>query len=142
MRLYEHWISLRNSVDFTIRSRLRKGRPFDGRRRMYESETLIQEELQSFIESFRGLSELPADNLTVLDIGCRNFILGPVIDRFFQQRNISAQIHGIEIDAYRRFTSLRTRADYGKFFARRAAMAVFTPWIFWIGSNPRILSFC
>mgnify|MGYP003393282532 CR=1 FL=1 len=129
MGLLEHLVSLRNSLDFTIRSRVRIGRPLDTQRKMYESEVRLQRELEEFLAAFSGLRDFELRPkhlvLNVLDVGCRNFILGPVIDRFFQKKGMLVSIDGIEIDAFRRFTDLRTRADYGEYFAQQCRSARF-----------------
>jgi SAM-dependent methyltransferase len=52
-------------------------------------------------------------------VGTRTFAIAPVIEKLFQKLNPTPEIHGFEVDAYRRFTNLRTRADYGQYYSRK-----------------------
>ncbi len=57
------------------------------------------------------------DRLAVADVGCRTFLFAPVIERCFAAHGLRVELHGIELDAFRRFTDLRTRQDHGRFYA-------------------------
>lgn len=114
--------NFRNKVDFFIRNRVRLGRPLSDESELTFDSAQWQQELYEFFDLFEWehlLPHEPVKLLQVADIGAKTFIAGPVIERHLARFNLQAEIHGIEIDAFRRFTSLRTRFDYGQFYASK-----------------------
>ncbi len=116
--------SLRNSIDFLIRNQLPWGRSVSEKNVHPETEQW-QSELDEFLRLFKWNTALRGvganRTLRVADVGAKTLVAGPVISRLFSEvlgdLEKSTEVHGIEIDAFRRFTSFRTRNDYGKYFA-------------------------
>lgn len=119
---------LRNRLDFFLRSRLRMGRAVDAARTEARDRP-FQLEFDAFFRSFDWASALrerdPASHLRVADIGCRTFLFAPVLENNFRELGFETELHGVELDAYRRFTDFRTRADYGHFYATRVSRGRF-----------------
>lgn len=119
---FEFWI--RNLLRFPVKA---------GQEHLNSEETRgLQAECREFIEaglsSYRKvLSETLPDEFVTLDIGCKNFFLGPVIETIFEDLGKHPEIHGIEIDAFRRYHNLRSRADYARGFARQMKRGTFHP---------------
>lgn len=63
--------------------------------------------------------------MVVADVGARTFNLARPLDLLCRSLKLDPEIHGIELDGYRRYRSLRTRADYGKFHAQTIANGYF-----------------
>ncbi len=123
MTLSQHLHSFRNSFDFALRQLLQFGREV---KHAPEVHTRFQKELEAFFCLFDWNGSLPhQQRLRVLDIGARNFSLAPVFDSVFRGLGHEPEIHGIEIDAFRRLIDLRTRKDYGDFYAKQARCAQF-----------------
>jgi len=84
----------------------------------------VQAEMAGWLRHFRwkdAASKLDAASrkLIVADVGCRSFVHGAPIEALFTELGIQTTLHGIEVDAWRRFTDLRTRHDYATFHASR-----------------------
>jgi hypothetical protein len=113
--------SLQNSLNFAIRSKLSWSRPLSGRDALIVRNEKLQAEFKSFLELFDwdelGLVASPGTKLKVADVGARDFSFGPVIRDHFEAFGFKAEIHGIEIDAFRRYSNFRSRADYGRYYA-------------------------
>ncbi len=111
---------LRNRFDFFVRSRLRLGRTVDAAAMLAQDEPL-QAEFADCLSRFDWRSALARfagrDRLAVADVGCRTFLFAPVLERCFAAHGLRVALHGIELDAFRRFTDLRTREDHGRFYA-------------------------
>lgn len=87
-----------------------------------KSEQKFQGEIREFISKF-SWSEFcerrpDPDQCRVVDVGAKNFSLAPVWQEWVKSLGLSAEIVGIEIDAYRRLSNGHSRADYGKFFSK------------------------
>lgn len=111
---------IRNELDFWIRSRARWSRPvLDlGKRRAFYSQ--LQSEIGEFLQGVPTQEGTPGETGATplaLDVGAKDFFAGPAIEHFLLSRNQPCELHGIEIDAYRRLQDFRTRADYGMYFA-------------------------
>lgn len=126
MTARERLLSLRNTVDFVLRSLLRWGRRVDPQK-LPRVDARVQGEIREFLDCFDPKVFVPLWDIVACDVGARNFATGPVIDDFFAKLGISAEIHGIEIDAFRRLADLRTRADYGYYYARQMRRGFFHP---------------
>ncbi len=111
---------LRNRVDFFLRSRVRLGRDVDAAA-MVAQDAPLQAEFGDCLSRFDWRSALTRfsgrDRLVVADVGCRTFHFAPVLERCFATHGFRVEPHGIELDAFRRFTDLRTRQDHGRFWA-------------------------
>jgi hypothetical protein len=127
--MFEKWRSVRNQVDFFIRSRVRLERSLPPEFEISESERAFQKEMGDFFELLKVKSQIkPAQkDYVICDVGTKNFSLAPVFEKLFLDLNKSVKIHGIEIDAYRRLANFYTRADYARYFARKAREAEFHP---------------
>ncbi len=117
--------SFRNQFDFTLRRVLSTPLRNTGLTAL-PADTQLANEVIAFLERF----DWPAPTeehafLTIADVGCRNFFLAPALDSFFRARGWEPALHGIEIDAYRRLSNLRTRRQYGEFYAAQVPQAEF-----------------
>jgi len=121
---------LHNQIEFALRNLLRWRFPL-GEKRVHEMAVSLQSELNSFIRQFNwsivkfpsekhidGPKSSPKASLRVADVGARTFVLAPVFERLFADLGFPSEIHGIEVDAFRRFTNFRSRADYGHYYAK------------------------
>jgi len=116
---------LRNRFDFFARSHFPFSRYLSSQTPIPPNEIRFQEEIRQFLEGVPWESYLfeRKQIWKVADVGAKNFSLAPLIDSVFLEKKLKVEIHGIEIDAYRRFTNFHTRADYGNFFAGKARSA-------------------
>lgn len=117
--------SQRNAFDFALRSRITFGLKVE---EVLPQDLQFQKEMDSFLALFdwKGALQVHAGkSLKVLDVGARNFNLAPVFDSLFQEQGFLPEIHGIEIDAYRRLSNLRTRKDYADYFISKSSNAQF-----------------
>jgi len=117
--------NLRNRLDFFLRGRLTWGRDLPDDFIPSETDRKLQSEVREFFGLFpwsQLLHGMPR-KVTVLDVGARNFATASVMEECFVREGYLPELHGIEIDAYRRLRDFRTRKDYGEFFARRAMNA-------------------
>lgn len=118
---------LRNRLDYFLRNRLTWGREIPEGFPVPQMDLRFQEEVREFFDAFPWpeiLEPAPRDRaLVVADIGTRNFATAPVIDDLFARQGFAIDLHGIEVDAYRRLRDFRTRKNYGDFFARQARRA-------------------
>jgi hypothetical protein len=138
--------NIRNTVDFFLRSSIPWGFPIAPDTPMSDVDTRIQREFEEFLSLFNwkaALSTLPPATtpLTVADIGARNFSFGPVLDRHFRTLGYEPEVHGIELDAYRRLINFHTRADYGEYFAKKIKHGHFHPIDFLQWSRPLHVAF-
>lgn len=82
----------------------------------------FQTEMREFLDLFPWQENIPLgsfDSISVCDVGARTFILAPVIEECLEGMGFKPTIHGVEIDPFRRYTNLHTRADYGHFYASK-----------------------
>jgi len=113
-------LNIRNKLDFFLRNRIRWGKPIPENEPVHGMADVFQGELEEFLESFVGLDQVSfRKNIVVADVGTRTFSSAPVIEKVFRKQGLESEIHGYEIDAYRRFTNLRTRAAYGQYYAKK-----------------------
>ncbi len=114
MKLQLH--SLRNTLDFYLRQHLKWGRRLNPATPVPEIDQQLQREFKDFFTRFPWKTLLTPlqskDNpLIVADIGARNFAFGPVIDEIFKKAALEAEIHGIEIDAFRMLRGFHSRRN-------------------------------
>jgi hypothetical protein len=132
--------SVRNSVDFNLRSRVTWGRDISLGTPLNAADRRLQKECKAFLELFDWQTILkslePSSNLTVADIGARNFVFAPILDAHFTDLGYTPTIHGIEIDAYRRLINFHTRADYGHYYARSIRSGQYHPIDFLAWNQP------
>jgi SAM-dependent methyltransferase len=110
--------NLRNVLDFSLR-RLAPWPLLKAPITFSAQDKALGDEVLSFISLFHWpdkTSKSPARPV-VVDIGCRTFFLAPALDRFFRELGYQPEIHGVEIDAFRRMRDFRTRKEWGDFFA-------------------------
>ena len=123
-------VDLRNRLDFFLRSLLRFDLAVDATA-VLAHDAPFHAEFDSFFSMFTWEAALlglrAKKTLVVADIGCRTFLYAPVLERRFAALGVDSILHGIEIDAYRRFTNLRTRNDYGRFYASRVSNGHYHP---------------
>lgn len=121
-------ISIRNKIDFYLRSHVKWGREVPIEKPVSVTEALFQKELKEFFSLLQLKDQIKKfKGYRIVDVGAKNFILAPVFDEIFEQTSCDVEIHGIEVDAYRRLRDGYTRADYGRYFARKARKAVYHP---------------
>jgi hypothetical protein len=120
-------LSLRNYFDYYLRSLLKWGRKVKPSQ-IDKRDLKFQSELKIFLEGLKLDSYVTqGKEIVVLDVGARNFSSGPVIDELFASFGIACEIHGIEIDSYRRLSTFHLRADFGKYFATQMRNGHFHP---------------
>lgn len=109
--------NFRNALDFALRQNFRWPLTRSLVSASPQDEKAAQE-VASFLELFpwprTDQSNTP---LRIADIGCRTFFLAPTLDKLFRSRGFAPEIHGIELDAFRRMSNFRTRKEYGDYFA-------------------------
>lgn len=146
MNLKERFQNIRNTIDFYLRSQIRWGRSLSKGKPIKAIDAQIQREFKEFLALFNwdsALSQMTLGQgpLITADIGARNFALAPVIDHHFRSLGYQTVVHGIEIDAYRRFTDFHTRADYGHDFAKKIQQGEYHPIDFLAWRQPLHLAF-
>jgi len=109
------WDELKNRFDFGIRSRFR----WDGPGHSHPSTATLPPELGEFLNGFRWDEWMPRffakrRSLTVADIGAKDFFLASLLNERFSWRGEPPRVFGIELDGYRRYRNLATRAAMGK----------------------------
>ena len=116
-------MSLKVALDYSLRSLLRfpgppvkEGSPLDAR---------VANEVGQFLRGFLEVVAQVRPTPTVLDVGAKNFYLAPVLDAFFRRQGCDPAIHGVEVDAYRRYSSFRTRRQYGDFYAAQISRGTY-----------------
>lgn len=121
--------SLRNQFDFFVRSKIRFEKSLPQNFSVPVAEKKFQEEIEEFLNKldFKKLFTGTQKHYVVCDVGAKNFSLAPVLDLYLRENQKTGEIHGIELDAYRRLSDLRTRSDYAKFFCKQAREAYFHP---------------
>ena len=119
--------NVRNHWDFSLRRVLRF--PGPAVHHASDSDGVARQEVGDFLRKFGWEKVLGARNpdLQVADIGAKNFFLAPLLDAFFRARGFSPEIHGIEVDAFRRYGDFRLRAQYGEFYASQIEKGRFYP---------------
>ncbi len=124
-------MNVRNSIDFFFRTNLPVPRlsVVEKKNDTLRKDDLLRTEIKEFMSLFNELKHLPSlpSHPTVVDIGARNFFMAPLIERFFSDKGVAPEIHGVEIDSHRRYTDLRTRADYGFYYAGLIPRSHFHP---------------
>jgi hypothetical protein len=140
VKIKERFFDVRNSVDFFLRNRLRLGREVKAHLAAPETDWKLQEEFRQFFSRFDWKSLLApfaqADPLVVADIGARNFAFGPVIDKVFEKAEVTAEIHGIEIDSFRLLSGFHTRKNFGDYYAAQMRKGYFHPTDFLMWNEP------
>jgi len=137
--------SIRNGIDFTLRSHVRWGREIPMKTPVSLIDQRLQEEFKQFLGLFHWQPILkpfdPLSVLTIADIGARNFAFAQVLDEHFKALGYQAAIHGIEMDAYRRMINFHTRADYGNYYAKSIRSGQFHPIDFLMWQKPLQIGF-
>ena len=111
--------NIRNSFDFYLRSRIKISRPLPENYSTPPEDLQLQNEFEEFLSLINWSSISLPNRLEVADIGARNFVFAPVIDRFLRKLNYDPTINGIEIDAHRLLAGFHSRKDYGNFYAKQ-----------------------
>ena len=115
--------NIRNQFDFFLRSHITVGKSVPPNAPIPKLDANFQKESVEFFDMFSWKSHLARfeeeDSIRVVDIGARNFALAPVIENLFETYGFDSEIHGIELDAYRRLVNFRTRKNYGDFYASK-----------------------
>lgn len=107
---------LRNSLDFRIRSSFRLGFPVT---KPNPIDIHFQNEIRTLLDRIDWKPLLQEKrSLVIVDIGARNFCLAPLLKQYFEKFTTTLEIHGVEIDPYRRLRNLHTRYDYAKYYER------------------------
>jgi hypothetical protein len=118
--------SLQNKLSFAIRSQVRLSLPVKSGDDVIERSLILQREFQDFVRLFDwSFLEKEHKNFIVTDVGARDFSFAPVIDAHFRGLGFHPEVHGVEIDAFRRYSNLRSRADYGRYFAEQIPRGVY-----------------
>ncbi|NBY18905.1 hypothetical protein EBQ74_01320 [bacterium] len=121
-------LAIKNSFDFFIRNHFRFSRAVTWPHQIPERDRKIQIEFQEFLELFPWediLMNFTKSPLVVTDIGARNFVFGPVLDRLLEKMGREAFIHGIEIDSHRMLWGFHSRKDYGDYYASKMRLGFF-----------------
>jgi hypothetical protein len=128
MTIVQRLRNVRISVDFLLRNAWSFRRPLTTLGSEESHYLYLQNELAHFLRPLVArldVSRFKRSRIRALDVGAKNFFLGPVIERLFYEKQIEVEIHGIEIDAYRRNLSFRSRFDYAEYFCNRIARGYF-----------------
>jgi hypothetical protein len=136
-------LAFRNSIDFFLRNNLKFSRGVSLNSQIPERDKKIQKEFEEFFNLLPWkeiLKKLPSSPLTVTDIGARNFVFGPVIDRCLEKHRREAKIHGIEIDAHRLLWGFHSRADFAEFYSKQMRAGFFHGMDFLKWSTPTDLA--
>lgn len=121
-------LAIRNSFDFFLRNQIRFSRRVSDESALPERDRKIQIEFEEFFKLFNWkklLGQLNHSPLVITDIGARNFVFGPVIDKVLKKQGRTASIHGIEIDAHRLLWGFHSRADFGRYYAKKMRSGFF-----------------
>jgi hypothetical protein len=105
------------------------GRPLPEETPVHEKALLLQNEILKFLKIFSWEKYLFSErlNFELADVGARTFSFAPAFESFFSSYARNVKVSGIEIDAYRRFTNLRTRRDYGEYYAKKVRYGEYFP---------------
>lgn len=68
----------------------------------------------------------PAPHKKIVDVGSRSFAYAPVLQKYLSPRELT----GIEIDAFRIYSNLHTRASYAEYYLRNSPNTDFQPMSF------------
>jgi hypothetical protein len=122
LKIHYWFRNFQNHLNYSLRSRINISLNADPSDAMSEYTLQLQKELHEFLNLFSWIEfqeqfdEVHQPN--VVDIGARDFSFASVIDRHFRTKGFDPNVHGVEIDSYRRYRNLRSRADYGRFHAK------------------------
>lgn len=128
MTIVQRLRNVRISIDFLLRNAWSFRRPLSSLGREQSHYHYLQNELAHFLRPLVArldVSKFKRARIRALDVGAKNFFLGPVIERLLYEKHIEVEIHGIEIDAYRRNLSFRSRLDYAEYFCTRLSRGQF-----------------
>lgn len=120
---------LKNRIDFYLRDKLRVSLKIPKSDINHSNAIAIQSEFEEFLRLVNwGKFFNPGSRLRIADVGTRTFAFGPVFERVFKKQHFEmVDVHGFEIDAYRRFTNFRSRADYGRYYASQMENGFYHP---------------
>ena len=104
--------NLKNIFDYYIRSYTKFSR------KNYQSEIENPENDYVFDVLNKYFDIVFQDNITALDIGCKNWAYVRGEYNFFNQYCNKLQLDGVEIDAYRLYPNLYSRYEVAKFYMR------------------------
>lgn len=130
MELKNRLLNLRNKIDFQLRSAIQIKRPLRTDAPIPGMDHKVQKEFQDFLNRFSWeylFARFSKDTLVAADVGARNFCFAPVLDALFRDHSMELELHGIEIDSFRRLKDLHTRYDYGIFYSKQCRHAAFHP---------------
>ncbi|MEK7747819.1 MAG: hypothetical protein AAB300_01920 [Nitrospirota bacterium] len=143
--LKETFFNFRNQIDFYLRCRFKWSRALASDSPIPTEDKRLHQTFKEFLELFEWqivLNHLKTScPLVIADIGARNFALAPILDQHFRALGQTPEIHGIEIDAYRRLVNFHTRADYGYHYARSIPTGFFHPVDFLAWQRPLHIGF-
>lgn len=137
-------LALKNSFDFFLRNNLRFSRSVTEASQIPERDKRIQIEFREFLDLFPWKEILKNRNnspLVVTDIGARNFVFGPILDKTLENAGYEAIIHGIEIDAHRMLWGFHSRGDFGHYYAGKMRSGFFHAIDFLKWEQPTDLAF-
>ncbi|MEK7285862.1 MAG: hypothetical protein AAB035_00990 [Nitrospirota bacterium] len=141
----EAFLNLRNQIDFYLRCQFKWSRTISDKHPTPPEDHRLHQTVKEFLALFDWQVILdrikPQAQLVIADIGARNFALAPILDRHFRTLGQAPEIHGIEIDAYRRLVNFYTRADYGYYYAKTIPSGVFHPVDFLTWRRPLHIGF-
>lgn len=119
-------ILLKNKFDYFLRSQFRWEREIPRESPVPVIEKKFQDEVSGFFSLLNLKSEIKENKkYRVVDVGTKNFALAPVFDQLFLDRRCDVEVHGVEVDAYRRLHDGYTRHDYARYFSKKARNATF-----------------
>ena len=112
--------NLKNSFDFTIRSKFNFSR-----KNYYEEPKLVNilRDIYYFNVLRNCFSDIAAKNLSVLDIGSKNWEYVNSEYSFFASCADNFTLNGIELDAYRLNSNLYSRYEIAKFYIKNKPSA-------------------
>ena len=122
-----YWLSLKNFIDFRLRSWFRWATPGPFSSFQLAQDKKLREEVGEFLQAFPWDYVADRPHLRIVDIGAKNFFLAPFIVRHFQSLGFRPEVVGIEIDPYRRYLDFKTRAQYAQYYAEKAGPARYFP---------------
>jgi len=137
-------LAIRNSFDFFLRNRIKLSRSITQEKQIPERDKKIQIEFQEFLNLFPWkeiLKNIKSSPLVVTDIGARNFVFGPIIDKTLEREGRDSSIHGIEIDAHRLLWGFHSRADFGNYYAQTMRKGFFHALDFLSWEQPTDIAF-
>lgn len=131
MSFLNKFYDLRNTFDFFLRSQFRWGYSVQGEKDVPSMDKRFQAELDDFLRKFSWGAVLKGkpwrNSPVIVDIGARNFTSATVLEKLFAELDAIPEIHGIEMDAYRRLSNFHTRKDYGDYYAKQISRGHYHP---------------